>query len=140
MASTVWYFYVGALFCNVFLSVLSSFAVILLRKRELIMFLLSFDCLLDYLFHMVPYPGHTHLYLSCYVSEGKDGKSKTPAPSVVLENLRLTLTDYRKRLDNTSDEVKIDSCKGICYAKLFEAAKIHVQIMRFACCLNMTFT
>ena len=44
-------------------------------------------------------------YLSCYVSEGKDGKSKTPAPSVVLENLRLTLTDYRKRLDNTSDEV-----------------------------------
>ena len=40
-----------------------------------------------------------------YVTEGKDGKSKTPAPSMVLENLRLTLTDYRKRLDNTSDEV-----------------------------------
>ena len=28
---------------------------------------------------------------------------------------------------------------GICYAKLFEAAKIHVQIMRFTCCLNMAF-
>ena len=31
------------------------------------------------------------------------------------------------------------SCIGICYAKLFEAAKIHVQIMRFRCCLNMAF-
>ena len=25
------------------------------------------------------------------------------------------------------------------YVKLFEAAKIHVQIMRFTCCLNMVF-
>ena len=25
------------------------------------------------------------------------------------------------------------------YAKLFEAAKIHVRIMRFTCCLNMGF-
>ena len=33
-------------------------------------------------------------------------------------------------------------CKplGICYAKLFEAAIIHVQIMRFTHCLNMAFT
>ena len=29
------------------------------------------------------------------------------------------------------------SCIGIRYAKLFEAAKIHVQIMRFTCYLNM---
>ena len=28
----------------------------------------------------------------------------------------------------------------ICYAKLFETAKFHVQIMRFTCCLNMAFT
>ena len=28
----------------------------------------------------------------------------------------------------------------ICYVKLFEAAKINVQIMRFMCCLNMVFT
>ena len=28
---------------------------------------------------------------------------------------------------------------GIRYAKLFEAAKIHVQIMRLTCCLNMAF-
>ena len=27
----------------------------------------------------------------------------------------------------------------ICCAKLFEAAKIHVQIMRFTYCLNMAF-
>ena len=41
-----------------------------------------------------------------FISEGKESKSgKTPAPAIVLENLRLTLTDYRKRLDNTSDEV-----------------------------------
>ena len=32
------------------------------------------------------------------------------------------------------------SCIGIRYAKLFEAAKIHVQIMRFSCCLNMAFS
>ena len=31
------------------------------------------------------------------------------------------------------------SCIGICYPKLFEAAKIHVQIMRFTSCLNMSF-
>ena len=31
------------------------------------------------------------------------------------------------------------SCIGIRYAKLFEAAKTHVQIMRFTCCLNMAF-
>ena len=31
------------------------------------------------------------------------------------------------------------SCIGIRYAQLFKAAKIHVQIMRFACCLNMAF-
>ena len=31
------------------------------------------------------------------------------------------------------------SCIGIPYAKLFEAANIHVQIMRFTCCLNMAF-
>ena len=30
-------------------------------------------------------------------------------------------------------------CIGICYAKLFEAAKIHVQIMRFTCCLNTAY-
>lgn len=49
----------------------------------------------------------TKAYFSCYfITEGKDGKSsKTPAPSVVLESLRLTLADYRKRLDNTSEEV-----------------------------------
>ena len=47
---------------------------------------------------------------SLVFSEGKDSKSgKTPAPAVVLENLRLTLTDYRKRLDNTSDEVHMSS-------------------------------
>ena len=28
---------------------------------------------------------------------------------------------------------------GIRYAKLFEVAKIHVQIMRFTCRLNMAF-
>ena len=27
----------------------------------------------------------------------------------------------------------------ICCAKLFKAAKIHVQIMRVTCCLNMAF-
>ena len=32
------------------------------------------------------------------------------------------------------------SCIGIRYAKLFGAAKIHFQIMRFACCLNMAFS
>ena len=31
------------------------------------------------------------------------------------------------------------SCIGICYLKLFEAAKINVQILRFTCCLNMAF-
>ena len=30
--------------------------------------------------------------------------------------------------------MKYCSCIGICYTKLFEAAKIHVQIMRFVCC------
>ena len=34
----------------------------------------------------------------------------------------------------------IHSCIGKRYAKLFEAAKIHVQIMRLTCCLNMAFT
>ena len=34
---------------------------------------------------------------------------------------------------------KQDSCIGIRYEKLFEAAKIHFQIMRFLCCLNMAF-
>ena len=33
----------------------------------------------------------------------------------------------------------MNSCIGICYTKLFEAAKIHVQITRFRCCLNMAF-
>ena len=32
------------------------------------------------------------------------------------------------------------SCIGICYVKLYEAAKIHVQIMRCTCCSNMTFS
>ena len=40
------------------------------------------------------------------ITEGKDKSSKVPAPSVVLESLRLTLADYRKRLDNTSEEVR----------------------------------
>ena len=31
-------------------------------------------------------------------------------------------------------------CIGICYARLFEAAKIHVQIMRISCRLNMAIT
>ena len=35
---------------------------------------------------------------------------------------------------------KEHSCMGICYAKLFEAAKIYAQILRFTCCLNMVFT
>ena len=34
---------------------------------------------------------------------------------------------------------KLNSCIGIHNAKLFEAAAIHVQIMRFTCCLNMAF-
>lgn len=47
-------------------------------------------------------------FLNFETSESKDSKSsKTPTPSVVLENLRLTLSDYRKRLDNTSEEVNI---------------------------------
>ena len=47
-----------------------------------------------------------HTFIPPVISEGKDSKfGKTPAPAVVLENLRHTLTDYRKRLDNTSDEV-----------------------------------
>ena len=33
--------------------------------------------------------------------------------------------------------VKTHSCIRICSAALYEAAKIHVQIMRFRCCLNM---
>ena len=36
--------------------------------------------------------------------------------------------------------MKEHSCIGIRYAKLFEATKIHVQIMRFTCCLNMAFS
>ena len=32
------------------------------------------------------------------------------------------------------------SCIGVRYAKLFEAAKTHVQIMRFTCCLSMAFS
>ena len=36
--------------------------------------------------------------------------------------------------------VKLYSCMAIRYAKVFEAAKIHVQIMSFTCCLNMGFT
>ena len=32
-----------------------------------------------------------------------------------------------------------DSFIGIRYVKLFEAATIHVQIVRFTCCLNMDF-
>ena len=36
-------------------------------------------------------------------------------------------------------ETNMHSCIGLCYTKLFEAAKIHVQIMRFTCCLNMAF-
>ncbi|XP_060582945.1 coiled-coil domain-containing protein 171-like, partial [Ruditapes philippinarum] len=55
--------------------------------------------------------------------------NKTPAPSVVLENLRLTLADYRKRLDNTSEELnkmkksstgltkEIEQCKEMIWAK-----------------------
>ena len=35
--------------------------------------------------------------------------------------------------------IKQDSCIRINYSKLFEAAKIHVQIMIFTCCLNMAF-
>ena len=35
--------------------------------------------------------------------------------------------------------VNLHSCIGICYAKLFEATKIHIQIMRFTCCLNMAY-
>ena len=31
------------------------------------------------------------------------------------------------------------SCIEFGYVKLFVAAKIHVQIMRFTCCLNMVF-
>ncbi|XP_053405701.1 coiled-coil domain-containing protein 171-like isoform X2 [Mercenaria mercenaria] len=62
--------------------------------------------------------------------KGKESKgSKTPAPSVVLENLRLTLSDYRKRLDNTSEELtkmkksstalnkEIEQCKEMIWAK-----------------------
>ena len=33
-----------------------------------------------------------------------------------------------------------NSCIEIRYAKLFEAAKIHVQITRFTSCLNMVFS
>ena len=32
------------------------------------------------------------------------------------------------------------SCIGICYTKLFQAAKINFQIMRFRCCLDMAFS
>ena len=49
------------------------------------------------------------------ITEGKDKSSKVPAPSVVLESLRLTLADYRKRLDNTSEEVRSISCQSLLY-------------------------
>ena len=45
----------------------------------------------------------------------------------------MTLAQFKGNLN-------IYSCIGICYANLFEAAKIHVQITRFMCCLNMAFT
>lgn len=39
------------------------------------------------------------------ISESKkDGKS-VPAPSSVLETLRVTLSEYKKRLDDTTEEV-----------------------------------
>lgn len=56
-------------------------------------------------------------------------KTNKTTPSVVLENLRLTLADYRKRLDNTLEELtkmkkssetlnkEIDQCKEMIWAK-----------------------
>ncbi|KAL4227318.1 hypothetical protein ACF0H5_012763 [Mactra antiquata] len=68
---------------------------------------------------------------STTASKSKENKSssKAPSPSVVLENLRVTLSDYRKRLDNTSEELtkmkkssgalnkEIDQCKEMIWAK-----------------------
>uniref|UniRef100_K1QJZ5 Uncharacterized protein C9orf93 n=1 Tax=Magallana gigas TaxID=29159 RepID=K1QJZ5_MAGGI len=58
----------------------------------------------------------------------KDGKS-VPAPSSVLETLRVTLSEYKKRLDDTTEELgkmkkssdalnkEIDQCKEMIWAK-----------------------
>ena len=43
----------------------------------------------------------------------------------MLENLRLTLTDYRKRLDNTSDEVCCIVCYRNCLKKVF---RVHTDL------------
>ncbi|XP_052280653.1 coiled-coil domain-containing protein 171-like isoform X2 [Dreissena polymorpha] len=62
-------------------------------------------------------------------TKGKEKVSKNPAPSIVLENLRLTLSDYRKRLDQTSEELtkmkkssgslskEMEQCKEMIWAK-----------------------
>ncbi|XP_052797056.1 coiled-coil domain-containing protein 171-like isoform X2 [Mya arenaria] len=62
-------------------------------------------------------------------ARGKEKGSKSPAPSIVLENLRLTLSDYRKRLDQTSEELtkmkkssgslskEVEQCKEMIWAK-----------------------
>ncbi|KAL3866903.1 hypothetical protein ACJMK2_044153, partial [Sinanodonta woodiana] len=60
---------------------------------------------------------------------GKKEGNKMPPPSIVLENLRLTLSEYRKKLDHTSDELikmkklsdgltkEVDQCKEMIWAK-----------------------
>ena len=43
------------------------------------------------------------------------------------------------RAHQFEDNGIVHSCIGIRYAKLFEATKMHVQIIRFTCCSNMVF-
>ena len=44
------------------------------------------------------------VYSDNFVAGKKEG-SKVPAPSTVLESLRVTLMEYKKRLDDTTEEV-----------------------------------
>ncbi|XP_022332700.2 coiled-coil domain-containing protein 171-like isoform X2 [Crassostrea virginica] len=63
------------------------------------------------------------------ISKSKKDNKNTPAPSSVLETLRLTLSEYKKRLDETTEELgkmkkssdalhkEIDQCKEMIWAK-----------------------
>ena len=67
-------------------------------------------------------------------------KSITLAYQYMNDNLQTNFKLVFSKIADFQQKVSIIySCIGIRYRKLFEAAKIHVQIMRFTCCLNMAF-
>ena len=64
---------------------------------------------------------------TCYFDTEKGSSSKLPSPSTVIENLRITLTTYRRKLDESINEVRKPFQK--IYHVVYELAETKIHII-----------